>query len=63
MVLMAKKPNTLYVRLDDEIHERMLKASTDEDRTMAAIVRRALIEYLDKNHPVATDKPKGKVKQ
>lgn len=45
----------MMLTLPDKMHEALQKASDDEERVIASIVRRAIAEYLQKHHNVEVD--------
>ena len=45
----------MHLTLPDEMQQALQKASEDEDRVIASIIRRAIAEYLVKHHNVKVE--------
>jgi len=45
---MGKKNTTIGVRVDDELFAVLSRLAEDEDRTLAAMTRRLVVEALEK---------------
>ncbi len=44
----ARQENVIGIRLDEKEHESLKRAAREDDRTISALVRRIIIEWLEK---------------